>query len=405
MAFPTVMPAFFVENSWSFLFYAVIIAIIVLLRHKIEWQVFGIGLYKTKVGLKLMEKMGTKYRGLVQLLGYIGLGVGFVGMGFIVFTLLSGLWNLMFNPAAPAVISPILPGFHIPGTDLKVPLITGWLALFIVVVIHEFSHGVVSRAHNVPVKSSGLLIFGPIGGAFVEPDEKTLAKQPETVKYSLFAAGPFSNIVTGLLFALFSAFVILPLLVFMTMPAGVEITSVVPDYPAANASLGAGMIITGINGAAVVDNAQLSAQLDKVRAGDSLLITVEKSDGGVAEYSVLTTQNPNDATSTKGYVGINLLAKRDPKVDAVWYQGLIITLRWLQEFFKWLLILSLGLGLANLLPIGPVDGGQMLRQACYQVTGDSKKGGKGDWWWAKISWVTLAIIIVLLIIPIAKAIL
>ena len=89
----------------------------------------------------------------------------------------------------------------------------------------------------------------------------------------------------------------------------------------------------------------------------------------------------------------------------MWYQGLIITLRWLQEFFKWLLILSLGLGLANLLPIGPVDGGQMLRQACYQVTGDSKKGGKGDWWWAKISWVTLAIIIVLLIIPIAKAIL
>ena len=77
-----ILPAFFVENGWALLFYAVVILIIVLLRKKIEWQVFGIGLYKTKAGLKLMEKLGTKYRGLVQLLGYVGVGVGFLAVSF-----------------------------------------------------------------------------------------------------------------------------------------------------------------------------------------------------------------------------------------------------------------------------------------------------------------------------------
>jgi membrane-associated protease RseP (regulator of RpoE activity) len=390
------LPVFLAENGWALLFYAAMILVIVLLRKKIEWQTFGIGLYKTKVGLKLMEKLGTKYRGWVQILGYIGLGIGFIGMLFIAGNLVYGLWTLLFKPAAPAVVSPVIPGISIPGAAIKVPLITGWIALFIVIVIHEFSHGVVSRAHNVPDKSSGLLIFGPIGGAFVEPDEKKLVKQHETVQYSLFAAGPFSNIITALVFLAVLAFALSPLLGSMTTPSGVVVQTVTPNYPAANASIQPGMVITSVNNIPVKDYTAMSDELDKVAPGETVSLGTDKG-----EYVVKTIQNPTDSESKKGYLGVTLKPKLEPKITALWYSGLLVVVRWLADFFQWLIILSLGIGLANLLPLGPVDGGRMLQLACRQITGSK---ARGDFWWKWISLVTFALIIVLLIVPIGKAI-
>ena len=52
--------SFFINNQAAIIFYAAMIGIIILCRKYIEWQTFGIGLYKTKVGLKLMEKLGMK---------------------------------------------------------------------------------------------------------------------------------------------------------------------------------------------------------------------------------------------------------------------------------------------------------------------------------------------------------
>jgi membrane-associated protease RseP (regulator of RpoE activity) len=387
------LATFWVNNHWTIIFYAVMIGIILLFRKKIEWQVFGIGLYKTKVGLKLMEKLGVKYRGFVQLLGIVGIGIGFIGMIFILGNLVYGLWQLIFNPAAPGVVGLVLPGISLPGQTLKVPLVTGWIALFIVVVIHEFSHGVVSRAHNIPVKSSGLLIFGPIGGAFVEPDEKKLVKQPETTQYALFAAGPFSNIISAAIFLALGAFVFAPLLLAMTHPVGVEVSGVTPNFPAANASLKEGMVITSINSVPITDSETLSSEMDKVAPGEVVTLGI-----GGAPYAVKTIQNPADPASKKGYIGITLKSKREAIVSSLAW--LVAFLNWFVYFIEWLVILSFGIGLANLLPLGPVDGGRMLQTAARQISGNTKRG---DLWWKRISFITLAIILVLVFAPIIKA--
>jgi membrane-associated protease RseP (regulator of RpoE activity) len=393
MRFSMELATFWATHHWTVIFYAVMIGIIVAFRKKIDWQVFGIGLYKTKVGLKLMEKLGTKYRGFVQLLGIIGIGIGFIGMIFILGNLVYGLWQLIFNPAAPGVVGLVLPGISLPGQTFKVPLITGWIALFVVVVIHEFSHGVVSRAHNIPVKSSGLLIFGPIGGAFVEPDEKKLKKQPETTQYALFAAGPFSNVLTAAIFVAIGAFIFAPLLMAMTMPAGVEISGVTPNFPAANASLEPKMVITSINGVPITDSAQLTTEMDKVLPGEVVTLGV---DG--APYAVRTIQNPTSPESKKGYIGITLKSKREAKIAEL--SWLVAFLNWFVYFIEWLVILSFGIGLANLLPLGPVDGGRMLQTAARQITGNVQRG---DLWWKRISFATLFIILVLVFAPIVKA--
>ena len=42
------------------------------------------------------------------------------------------------------------------------------------IIIHEFSHGILARVENVKINSIGLLLFAIIPGAFVEPDEEKL---------------------------------------------------------------------------------------------------------------------------------------------------------------------------------------------------------------------------------------
>lgn len=379
---------FLVTYKWPLLFYLAVILIIYIFRKKFEWHGLA-GLYKTSAGLKLMDKIGTKYRGLVQLLGYIGIGVGFIGMALIVWQLGMGLWNWFFVPDALPVVSPVLPGFGVPGLDLHVPLIEGLIVLFLLVVIHEFSHGVVMRAHDVRVKSSGLLVFGPIAGAFVEQDEKQLAKQSEAAQYSMFAAGPFSNLLTAGLAMLFVLFLFNPLLNSMEVPAGVRIISIDPGSPAEAHELQKDMVITAVEGVPVRDTVELSNELNSVQANETVTLYM-----GSTPYAVTTRQHP-DPTNAKGYIGIKMDNYEEPKLNASWFVWLHKGLVWFKEkILDWFIILSIGIGLANLLPLGPVDGGHMLRLAARQITGNKKRG---DWWWMKISYVVGFIIIFLLI--------
>jgi membrane-associated protease RseP (regulator of RpoE activity) len=384
------------DHRWPLLFYAALILLIVAFRKKIEWQTFGVGMYKTKVGLNLMERLGTKYRGFVRLLGYIGVGVGFIGMVFITGYLIHALWLLHSKPESPAAISLVIPGVSIPGSSITVPLIAGWIALFVVIVIHEFSHGVVSRAHNVPVKSSGLLVVGPLGGAFVEPDENKLKKENEIVQYSLFAAGPFSNVLLAVLLSVMLVYAFSPGLDAMTTPTGVEIVDVEAGLGAAEAHVPVGAIVHSVNAAATKDTAAMYSQLDSVSPGDQVVLGTDKGD-----YTVTTKQNPNDATSTKGYLGVKLRQHTTPKLAAAWFAGAITVFTQFNELVLWIIILSLGIGLANLLPLGPVDGGRMLQLASRQIVGDEKRG---DLWWKRISIATLLVLLVLLLVPIGKAI-
>jgi membrane-associated protease RseP (regulator of RpoE activity) len=385
--------SFFTTYKWTILFYAVVITLIVAFRSRFEWHGV-IGLYKTQWGVKLMELLGVRFRKAVIVLSYIGIVVGFLAMLFIVYQVGLGLWKLFFVAGAPPVISPVLPGFKIPGMDLHVPLVTGLIALFFVVVIHEFSHGVVCKAHGVPVKSSGLLILGPIAGAFVEPDEKKLAKKPFKVQTSMYAAGPFSNIIT--------AIILIPIMLGLTFfygsmysAEGASLTNVTSDSPAAIAGLEPGMVITSVDGTQVRTQQDLSEQLTGVRPGQEVMFGV-----GDEQIVVTTAVQPDDADSNRGYFGIFMGTEYEAKHEGWWFAPVSAVVDWLFLLTKWVFLLSLGLGLANLLPIGPIDGGRMVQLAAREVTGDEKRG---DAWWRNISIVALVVVLVAFLVPILRA--
>jgi membrane-associated protease RseP (regulator of RpoE activity) len=182
------------RNGVVLAFYVVVILLLIINRKKFEFQ--GIAaLKRTKFGVKWMQAFSKKHKETIKILGYCGIGVGFAGMIFIFGYVIKALWDFFFAPAAPAAFSLVLPGVNVPGAAIFIPL---WVLvpLFIVVLIHEAGHGVVAKAFGVPIKHTGIVFFGPLAGAFVEPDEKKLKKADDIVRFSVFAAGPFANALT-----------------------------------------------------------------------------------------------------------------------------------------------------------------------------------------------------------------
>jgi membrane-associated protease RseP (regulator of RpoE activity) len=381
--------SFLSTYRWTILFYAAVILLVYLFRKRFDWQGI-IGLYRTQVGLALMDRMGRRKR-LFRLLGNLAIVVGFAGMLFITGMLVKGLYDLVFVPGAPPVISPVLPGVAIPGVGIRVPLIIGWLALFAVIVIHEFSHGVVARAHNIPVKSSGLMVFGPLGGAFVEPDEKVMRKRPKSARLSVFAAGPFSNLAASILFLLVLSIVLAPLLSSFVAHDGVVFGEVQAGFPAAAAGVRTGIIYDRVNNASVNTTDQFLAGLKELKPGDT--VTLE-STTTCENATIVATTSPSDPA--KGYLGVVLTNNlKEPGL-----RWLFSILSWLTELVTWIFLLGLGIGLANLLPLGPVDGGRMLQVATEYLFGAER----GRTVWKRVTIVVIAVLVVLLFTPLIRSI-
>ncbi len=89
--------------------------------------------------------------------------------------------------------------FLLPGVNL--PFFEGIIALVVVMIAHEGAHAVLARIGKIPILSSGIVLFGIIPvGAFVEPDEKKLAKLDSVRQTRVIVAGPTSNLITSCIF-------------------------------------------------------------------------------------------------------------------------------------------------------------------------------------------------------------
>src|SRR3989344_2304576 len=114
--------------------------------------------YRTKLGLRLMDLVSSKYRKLMVYIGYAGILIGFLGMAFISYGLISNLYILFTKPEASPGVGLVLP-FKAKGVFF-VPFFYWIISIFIIAAVHEFSHGLISKANNIKVKSSGFAFFG-----------------------------------------------------------------------------------------------------------------------------------------------------------------------------------------------------------------------------------------------------
>ncbi|VVB75782.1 Peptidase family M50 [uncultured archaeon] len=333
--------------------------------------------------LGVIFEFGIKFLFSVPLFAplYIPCLVGFLFLGFggMTFALMLGYGLLSLNGAffgqqyCPSV-APVIPGAPIPGLGTVIPLIA-WVSLALVLIIHEFSHGILMAYYKEKIKSVGLLLAGifPIG-AFVEQDDKTFNKLDDKKSLMVLSAGSASN-----LFSIAIAVILMVAIGFASQPLatsfnaeynkaynGVKVLSVEDTVsfcgttvPApAKGKFLAGDIINSING---VDVNSLS--------GINRAIL---SSSGDLNFSILRLSDKNvlvpASVSLTPYLFKDLNLKKVGVVFAALptgYEmdgGIVASETIVQMILQILLfwaILSFAAGSFNYLPSDPFDGGRM----------------------------------------------
>jgi membrane-associated protease RseP (regulator of RpoE activity) len=364
-------------------------------------------LFRTNRGKSFLRKISSFNR-FWKAYGSFGIAFCLIMMIIMSFILVWQTWMIIgFTPEQKAALPGPEIALVLPGINPILPLeYIGYIvfALAIAIIVHEFSHGILSILAKVKVKSLGLLyLIVPIG-AFVEPDEQHLKKISTSKRMRVFASGPLSN------FALAIICMLLFSLIFMSAvePAaeGVVIVSVSENSPAENSGFEPGMIIISINNTKINDLVDFKNAIDRTKADQHVDVlyywhgiknnTVIFSDK-YEEYEKRFPIANNITYKQKGYFGIGpipvdyyLPVLKNPFRDfdymlilyvlplIGYFQGYnpivapftdsyIINgplgfipqeLFWVMvNTLYWMFWLNLAVGLFNVLPMIPLDGG------------------------------------------------
>jgi len=328
---------------------------------KIMFPVVYFALYRTKLGIKFMDKFAKRFPKALKALSYISISIGFIGMILIIFSLTHNLYKLLVIPTATAAVVPVLP-FKLKGAFF-VPFFYWIISIFIIAIVHEFSHGIFARLYNLRIKSSGfafLAVLLPVlPAAFVEPDEKQLKKAPLKQQLGIYAAGPFSNILLAFVVLAISLLIIPPITNALVNYNGVEITGFITindtQYPAELAGIQEGDIITSINQVPTDTIQDFTSFMESTSPGETAVLQTDTK-----AYVINLAQHPED--SDKSYLGVYV--SQSSEIKPVLKQKFMFipdVILWFLGLLYWLYLLNLGIGLFNLVPIGPIDGGRMLK--------------------------------------------
>lgn len=370
---------------FAIIFYGLLI--LFFLRNRKRFTIHGkiFALYKTKLGLNLMDKLSKK----VPFLKHIGLFavfVGFFGMILIFYELLMSTVRLIKVPTSTPSVVPLLPGIKAVG----LPVLSFWhwiIAIFVLAVVHEFSHGIFARLYNVKVKSSGFAFLGPILDAFVEPDEKVLVKRSKKSQLSIYASGSFANFLTALLVWIIYIFLLNPFTASLISYEGVKIVGLEKDFPAELVGISEGDIILKVDNKEVKNVDAFKESLKDLKPGDEVLLETKAK-----KFKVIAVKNPND--ENRGYIGVfvnhNKIDIKD-EIKAKYGNFIPKSFLWLDLLLFWIFIANVGVGLFNLLPLGPIDGGKMFYVAALAVVKDEDKAKK---LWGFITAVSLMLIFI-----------
>jgi membrane-associated protease RseP (regulator of RpoE activity) len=284
----------------------------------------------------------------------LGIVTGVGSMTYILYQLIRNLLNLFFRTEQAVSVQPIVP---LPGIFVSFetfPYLI--LALSVVVISHELSHGIASLVDRVPLKSTGAFFAHILMGGFVEPDEEKLNQAKDLTKLRVFAAGSFTNIVLGVLcIVLLANFPVTIAPFYNVVSSGVTIGSVPDNLPAHSSGLQAGDTVTSINGTKISDLIDLRQYMSGVVPGQTIVIGTQRG-----SYTVKTDPDKNNASHA--LIGIGGLTDNivyNPKSPL--FSGEFPPMLLHAEF--WLSIVLVSVALINMLPMYPFDGDKFLETA------------------------------------------
>ena len=306
----------------------------------------------------LLTRMGKKFP---RAFFNVGIVVGFGGMFFAFWMFGDNLIKFFIQPAAAGGVVPIIPGITITG----LPLIYMLIALAVTLLTHEFAHGLASSKDDITIKSSGLLAFLILFGAFVEPDQEEFENEATTQsRMRMLAAGSFANLAWGFVFLIillnFNPMVSLA----YNAPSGAYIYELQAGSPAAQA-LDVGDVIIGLNDTTIANWSAVSVFMVDAGAGSQL--TIHTLEGDVTIILAASELN-----ASRGYMGIFGADYWEPKPGWDLFLTPMFVFHLNQVIF-WCYLILMSVALFNLLPIPPLDGDKLLSNGLSLFIKDEKK--------------------------------
>jgi membrane-associated protease RseP (regulator of RpoE activity) len=318
----------------------------------------GILMWRTKRGLNFIDNTAKAHKSGWRTFGTAAVIVGFA---FMMFMLVNLILNAAFIITRPAVAPP---GVRLVIPGLTIPLLEGLIAILSVLLVHEFAHGFVLRAQGLPTKSVGAMVFIAIPGAFVEPDEKRLKKAPVMQRLRVYGAGSFANVLLAL--------VCLSILLVAVVPRpGVYVWETAENTPAYGV-LQPGMLLLSIDNVPMNEWEDFHDFMDNTHPGDNLTIVTN-------ENTFTITITSSEENENLGYLGLVLISaiSRSDFINPLFTLAVIgwgITgypvfhpycntayLPWpIVSLLTWIFLLNFAIGLFNMLPAIPLDGGYIL---------------------------------------------
>ncbi len=349
----------------------------------------GMMLWRTNWGIELLDKIAGISKRSWLVFGIAGAFIGVFLMIKIFLFLFKSTFSIISSLTAEGVsgaassaggVAPIIPG-------ITTPLVSGLIAIGVLVIVHELSHGVVARRANMEVESTGFGILAFLPLAFVEPDEEELESASFSDKLQVFAAGSFSNIIVATLCFILILLLVNPL-------SGLFVYEVVENTPA-EGTLRPGMKLTGIGyGYGSIENIQdysdFDGFLENTRPGESIVINT-------AEEGSFNLTLGHREDENIGYIGIfpvwsdsrgeelsrftsSLFSLWEPPSPSNLFRGIMLPNNYSLEFYvpgfvltalAWIFVFNLGVGMFNLLPLLPLDGGKILSTLLERVSSKS----------------------------------
>ena len=283
---------------------------------------------------------------------YMNLGI-VISTGFMILMAVALVYSLKTLMDAPTV-SLVVPGVEVPGSPIFIPLLAGLIALATVLIVHEFSHGILSRVEKININSIGLLLFAIIPGAFVEPDEEELNELSRPARMRIYVAGSMANLTLAAI-----AMIIMMVISSFIVPVvfeddGVVINRLTSDGNAIN-HMSEGMVIRSINNLTVNDMASFQKATNTLKPNETVNIHTDQGD-----YSFQLKSNPMNRSL--GFMGVQVEANNviADGFDNQFYTPLLWILMPLSELLFWIYFLNFAIGTFNLLPMKPLDGGHLL---------------------------------------------
>lgn len=317
---------------------------------------------RTERGIELIDSIASRFPRFWKYYGWAGVATGFASLALSFALMVQVLGRMLVTRSAENGPSLVLPGLvsqnQFQAGVSFVPF-EYWVAgVGILMVAHEFSHGVVARAEGIELNSVGWIVMGVLPGAFVEPKGENMLpgdeenEDPGTgmweqgswkSRLKVLGAGSFANYITAAVFILLAA----GTTAAVTAPSSV-FYQVDEGFPAQKAGMDNGTLHQ-INGHPINTLEDLRNVSGGIEVGDT--VTVWTSEGN------FTVEATNRTGYEGGYIGIQVGTTQVVKDGLKKYSG---GLQWFISLLYTVGMLNLLIGLFNMLPIKPLDGGLMV---------------------------------------------